>query len=161
MRIWDQYTKKNCLKWFYSYGSTSKSLFKFNKNNTGTIVKPVQSQFWCVYIGECAKLRASRAFVSYVPHVPTRFTSSRVFIFLRALRASIFLCTLLTCLHIFTCLTCLHFFYVPDVPDMPSFFYVPDVPSFFLHALHAFIFFFRCLYFLTCLHFLRVIFYVP
>ena len=65
---------------------------------------------------ECAKLRASRVFVSYVPHVPLCITcvlSFHVHVSLHAVclcfvRAFIcFMC--LTCLQLFTCLTHLHF----------------------------------------------------
>ena len=62
---------------------------------------------------ECAKLRASFAFVSCVPHLPTCLTCLRVYV-----------------------LTCLHFF---DVPNAFSFFYVSYVPFFCLTCLCFFI----------------------
>ena len=105
---------------------------------------------------EWAKLRASRVFVPYVPHVPTCFTYSRAlcacvpsclcsvraFIFLHALCAFI----LLRAVHAFIFLDAFHAFifkralralvlYVPCVPSfsyMPSFVCVSYVPSFFV-----------------------------
>ena len=82
---------------------------------------------------ECAKLRASFAFVSCVPHLPTCLTCLRVYVL-----------TCLTCLRAFasympsflTCPTCLHFF---DVPNASSFFYVSYVPFFCLTCLCFFI----------------------
>ena len=66
-----------------------------------------------VLVLECAKLRASRAFVPFLSHVPT------------CLRASVPL--LSTCLPFLRTL-CAFLFYVTYVA---SIFYVPCVPSFF------------------------------
>ena len=106
---------------------------------------------------ECGKLRAARAFVSYVPHALKCLTCSHAFVTL-----------LLTCLPFFMCLKCLHFLRVLRAfIFLGAFiFYVSYVPSFFkclacfhfLRALRGFLFFFTCLTWLpvfTCLHFLR------
>ena len=113
-------------------------------------------------ITECSKLRASRAFVPNVPHLPTCFTCS---------------CTLRACVPSCLCFLRACLFYVPCVPScfylpyMPPVFYMPYVPSFFncltcphfLLALRAFIilrtfisFVFYVFSFFTCLHFIYV-----
>ena len=86
---------------------------------------------------ECAKLCASRAFVHYVPYVPSCLCILRAFLFYVPYVPSFFY--VLYVPSFFTCLECLHF----------------------LYAIRAFIFFtcltyphiFTCL--ITCLHFLR------
>ena len=83
---------------------------------------------------ECAKLRASFAFVSCVPHLPTCLTCLRVYVL-----------TCLTCLRAFasympsflTCPTCLHFLMCPT---RLLFFMCPTCPFF---ALRAFAFLYR------------------
>ena len=113
---------------------------------------------------ECAKVRASGAFVPYVSDVSTCFTCSRSFVplhlmcfhFLCVLCALIFYVLyvayetwfftcltwshLFTCLHFYTCLTCPHFFTC-------------------LMWLHFFMYL-KCPYFfmyLTCLYFLHAL----
>ena len=112
---------------------------------------------------ECGKLRAARAFVSYVPHALKCLTCSHAFVTL-----------LLTCLPFFMCLKCLHFLRVLRAfIFLGAFiFYVSYVPSFFkclacfhfLRALRGFLFL-RAFIFLRALRgflFLRAfIFYVP
>ena len=117
-------TQRWRLSWFVEIGH----FFQFSNNGRGGIPLPT----------ECAKLRASRAFVPYVSHVPTclrAFPSYLPSSFLRALRDLIFV----------TCLRCLHFFkslrvfiFLPAlrvlfiyVPFMSSLSYLPYVPSLF------------------------------
>ena len=84
---------------------------------------------------ECAKLRASRAYVLYVL---TCLTCLRAFIFLRALRVFIFLQAFSFCTPYVS-----SFVYLPSFFYEPSFCYVPCVFSFFmwLHYLRAYILF--------------------
>ena len=57
-------------------------------------------------ISDCAKLRASRTFMPYVPHLPTRLTCLRATS--RALH---------TCLPSYLCLLRIFLFYLPCVPS--------------------------------------------
>ena len=111
--------------------------------------------FWRSFVGECAALRASRAYVPYVPtgltwiralrahvrYVPASLYSVHAFIFLRALRAFIFI----RALHAFI-------FYVAYVISL---FYVPYVTSFFTCLRYPHFLCLACLHFLTC-HFFRI-----
>ena len=106
---------------------------------------------------KCAKLRASSAFVSYVPEVLTCLTC------LRALRAGV-----TTCLLFFTCLNCLPFlrawrafsFFASSVPSFFTCLHFIYILLLFLYAfifLGAFIFmkFFKLFTYLAFLHFLH------
>ena len=108
---------------------------------------------------ECAKLCASRAFVHYVPYVPSCLCILRAFLFyvpyvpyvpsfFYVLYVPSFF-TCLECLHFFICHTWLYFFYMPYVP---SYFYVPYYMSSFFTCLH----FFKRFQLLTCLMFLHL-----
>ena len=99
---------------------------------------------------ECAKLRTSRAFLPYVPHILYEPTCSRVFVPLP-------LTCLPFCVPYVTSFYVPTFFYVPCVPslftawrvfvffyvlEVSSFFYVLDLSSF-LYVLHVSSFFLR------------------
>ena len=87
------------------------------------------------FLYNCAKLRASRVFVPYVPLLLTCLPFYVSWFFLRALRFFNFF-TCLTSLYFFTCLTCVT---CPHLLTCPHLFKC-----------------FTCLHFLTCLLFLSV-----
>ena len=123
-----------------------------------------------VSLTECAKLRASRAFVPLfltclpyftcltrlhffcVPYVPSFFYLPYVSSFCTCLTClQFFPCltclpffTCLTCPHFFTCLMCLHFFNVPYVTSFFDVSYVPYVLSSFYVPYASSLFYIKC-----------------